>query len=69
MAVAERPPELTPINAAPAPPSRSGLAGLWALVGVIGFSMTMLLVVYHVVINWLGTNGNAIAHLPSYMRP
>jgi hypothetical protein len=36
---------------------------------VIGFSMTMLLVVYHVVVNWLGTNGNAIAHLPSYLKP
>jgi hypothetical protein len=39
------------------------------VIAVIGFSMTMLLVVYHVVVNWLGTNGNAIAHLPSYLKP
>ena len=39
------------------------------IVAVIGFSMTMLLVVYHIGVNWLGTNGDSIAHLPSYMRP
>ena len=39
------------------------------VLAVIGFSMAMLLFVYHLEINWLGTNGNAIAHLQSYMRP
>jgi hypothetical protein len=45
------------------------LQGPVRTVAVIGFSITTLLLVYHLEINWLGTNGNAIAHLPSYLKP
>jgi hypothetical protein len=48
---------------------RPGLRAPVRLFAVIGFSMTTLLVVYHLVINWLGTNGDAIARLPSYLQP
>jgi hypothetical protein len=39
------------------------------MIAVIGFSMTTLLVVYHLGVNWLGTNGDSVARLPSYLLP
>jgi hypothetical protein len=48
---------------------RPGLQMPVRVIAVIGFSMTMLFVVYHVVVNWLGTNGDSIARLPSYLLP
>ena len=38
------------------------------VVAVIGFSLTTLFVVYHLPINWLGTNGDSVVALPSYLR-
>jgi hypothetical protein len=34
------------------------------VIAVIGFSMTTLFVVYHLVVNWLGTNGD-LRHGPA----
>ena len=48
---------------------RPGLREPVRVLAVIGFAITMLVVVYHIPVNWLGTNGNSIAHLPSYMLP
>ena len=36
---------------------------------VLGFSATMLLAVYHFPVNTLGSNGDSIAHVPSYLLP
>ena len=36
---------------------------------VIGFCVTMLFVLYHLPLNWLGLNGDSFADLPSYMLP
>jgi hypothetical protein len=38
------------------------------LVAVIGFCVCTLFCVYHLGFNWLGTNGDSIAPLPSYLR-
>lgn len=38
------------------------------VLAVIGFSLTTLFVVYHLPINWLGTNGDSVVALPSYLR-
>jgi hypothetical protein len=35
----------------------------------IGFSLVTLIMVYHLPINWLGTNGDTVAPLPSYLLP
>ena len=39
----------------------------WA--AIIGFCVTTLLCVYHVGFNWLSSNGDSVADLPSYMLP
>jgi hypothetical protein len=39
------------------------------LFAITGFSCMVLFLVYHVGFNWLGTNGDSIAPLPSYLRP
>jgi hypothetical protein len=36
---------------------------------VLGFSATMLLTVYHFPVNTFGSNGDSIAHVPSYLTP
>ena len=39
----------------------------WA--AILGFAATMLLAVYHLPVNALGSNGDSVADLPSYLMP
>lgn len=48
---------------------RPALRGPVRLLAVIGFSATLLLVMYHLPFNWLCVGGTSFADLPSYLRP
>jgi hypothetical protein len=38
------------------------------LLAAIGFCVCTLFCVYHLGFNWLGTNGDSVAPLPSYLQ-
>jgi Spirocyclase AveC-like len=48
---------------------RQSVRGAVRWLAVIGFCVTTLLCVYHIPFNWLGSNGDSVAPLPTYMQP